>query len=146
MKIRPLYRVRFTYPQGWEVKLASPESTEGQHFLIAEGKCEGRIAGDFRGANHPRRRSDGTYEPNFQGIIQTRDGAAIFFDYHGYGRAYPIGRRQVVVAATHLSDHPDYRWLNDSLAVGTGEVRNFPDGRFELVFDWSEVVWEPIPD
>jgi len=146
MKLRPLYRVRFSYPQGWEVALDSPDRTESQHFYLAEGTCEGLIQGTFRGANHPRRRGDRTFEPNFQGIIETTDGAAIFFDYRGYGRAYPVGRRQIVVSAVHLSDHENYRWLNDSLAVGVGEVRTISEAQVELVIDWSEVVWEPIPD
>ncbi len=146
MKLIPLYRVRFSYPSGWEVALASPDSTESQHFMLAEGTCEGRIQGAFRGANHPRRRGDRTFEPNFQGVIETTDGATIFFDYRGYGRAYPVGRRQIVVSASHLSDHDNYRWLNDSLAVGVGEVRTVSEGQVELVIDWSELVWEPIPD
>lgn len=146
MNLKPLYRVRFRYPRGWSVALATTDSTEGQHFLVAEGECEGRISGTFHGANHPRRRSDGTYEPNFQGVIETSDKATIFFEYRGYGRAYPVGRRQVVVAGFHLSDHERYRWLNDSLAVGVGEVRARSDEDVELVFDWSEVIWEPIPE
>jgi hypothetical protein len=120
MKLEPLYRVRFNYPQSWEVAMLSPDSTESQHFLLAEGACEGRIQGSFRGANHPRRRGDRTFEPDFQGIIETKDGATIYFDYRGYGRAYPPGRRQIVISATHYSDHPNYKWLNDSLAVGAG--------------------------
>lgn len=146
MKLLHLYRVRFRYPQGWEVALASPDSTESQHFFLAEGTCEGRLQGTFRGANHPRRRGDLTFEPNFQGIIETSDGATIFFEYRGYGRAYPVGRRQIVASAIHLSDHADYRWLNNSLAVGVGEVRTISDEHVELVIDWSEIVWEPIPD
>lgn len=146
MKLLPLYRVRFTYPMGWSVALSSPPSTEGQHFILAEGICEGRIQGTFRGANHPRRRGDGTFEPNFQGIIETTDGAVIFFDYSGYGRAYPVGRRQIVTAGFHLSDHDNYRWLNDSLAVGVGEVRTLSDDQVELIIDWSELIWEPIPE
>lgn len=146
MKLLPLYRVRFTYPQGWELALSSPSSTEGQHFYFAEGTCEGRIQGSFRGANHPRRRGDGTFEPDFQGIIETVDGAVIFQDCSGYGRTYPPGRRQIVVSATHLSDHENYRWLNDSLAIGIGEVRTVSEGHVELVIDWSEVIWEPIPE
>jgi hypothetical protein len=146
MKLLPLYRVRFSYPEGWDVGLSSPSSTEGQHFFLAEGTCEGRIQGKFRGANHPRRRGDGTYEPNFQGVIETTDGAVIFFDYAGYGRAYPVGRRQIVVAGFHLSDDEKYGWLNDSLAVGTGEVRTISEAQVELVIDWSEVIWEPIPE
>ncbi len=146
MKLSPLYRVRFRYPQSWEVALASSESTEAQHFLLAEGTCEGRIQGSFRGANHPRRRGDRAFEPNFQGVIVTDDGATIYFDYRGYGRAYPAGRRQIVVSAIHLSDHKDYQWLNDSLAVGVGEVRAIGEDDVELVIDWSELIWEPIPD
>jgi hypothetical protein len=37
MRLEPLYRVEFTYPQGWSIELA----------------CTGRIAGRMRGANHP---------------------------------------------------------------------------------------------
>lgn len=146
MKLLPLYRVRFSYPHGWEVALVSPDNTESQHFYLAEGTCLGRLEGTFRGANHPRRRGDRTFEPNFQGIIETTDGATIFFEYRGYGRAYPVGHRQIVVSATHLSDHENYRWLNDCLAVGVGEVRTIGADQVELVIDWAEVVWEPIPD
>ncbi len=39
---------------------------------------------------------------------------------------------------THLSDDPGYRWLNDVVCVGTGEVR--PEGLF---IDVAELVWEP---
>ena len=80
MKLIPLYRVRFTYPRGWEAALAGPESTESQHFYFAEGSCEGRIQGSFQGANHPRRRGDRTFEPDFQGVIQTADGATVSFE------------------------------------------------------------------
>ena len=146
MKLVPLYRVRFTYPEGWEVRLGTPDSIEGQHFYLAEGVCEGRLKGTFRGANHPRRRGDGTFEPDFQGVIETTDGATIIFEHLGYGRAYPVGRRQIVVAGFHFSDHEMYRWLNDSLAVGVGEVRTTERDQVELVIDWSELVWEPIPE
>jgi hypothetical protein len=78
-------------------------------------------------------------------VIETTDGAVIFFDYSGYGRAYPAGRRQIVASASHLSDHENYRWLNDSLAVGAGEVRSISEDHVELVIDWSELIWEPIP-
>lgn len=43
-----------------------------------------------------------------------------------------------------MSDHENYRWLNDSLAVGEGEVRTIQEGVVELVIEWYEVVWEPI--
>jgi len=45
MKLEPLYRVRFRYPEGWSVALGAGGSLEGQHFFLAEGRCTGRVAG-----------------------------------------------------------------------------------------------------
>lgn len=42
--LNPLYRVLFTYPEGWEIRLAG-SGTESQSFFFAEGRCEGRIQG-----------------------------------------------------------------------------------------------------
>ena len=52
MKLEPLYRIRFTYPEGWEIGL---EGGWEQHLYLAEGRCEGLVIGRFRGANFPRR-------------------------------------------------------------------------------------------
>ncbi len=145
MRLEPLYRVRFSYAGGWSADLAGQDSAEGRFFFLAEGRCEGRISGLFRGANHPHRRSDGTFLPDFQGVIET-DGAEVLFDYRGCGRVYPVGRRQIVTSANHLSEYERYRWLNDSLSVGVGEVRSQEDGPTELVIEWAEMVWEPISD
>ena len=146
MRLEPFYRVRFTYSGGWGADLSGPDNPEGRFFFSAEGRCEGRISGLFRGANHPFRRGDGTFLPDFQGVIETDDGAEVLFDYRGYGRVYPIGRRQIVASATHLSDDERYRWLNDSLGVGVGEVRSQQDGTTELVMEWAELVWEPLEE
>ncbi len=147
MRLEPLYRLRFTYPEGWEVSLTGEWGTEGQDFYVAEGRCEGRIVGRFRAANAPRRRTDKTYLPNVHGVIETEDGATIFLEHHGYGRAYPVGRRQVLVTGTHLSDAEKYKWLNDTICVGAGEVRAQPDGGPpQLVVDIAEVIWEPIAE
>jgi hypothetical protein len=70
VRLEPLYVVRFSYSGGWGADLAGPESAEGRFFFLAEG----RISGQFRGANHPNRRSDGTFLPDFQGVIETDDG------------------------------------------------------------------------
>jgi hypothetical protein len=137
MRLEPLYRMRFDYPEAWSVAF-EPGGREGQHLFLAEGTCEGRLAGAMRGANHPRRRGDGTFCPDFHGAIATEDGATVLFDCGGYGRAYPEGARQIVVWLTHLSEDPRYRWLNDVVCVGTGEVR--PD---HLVIDVAELVWAP---
>jgi hypothetical protein len=145
MRLEPLYRCNFQYPEGWTVRLAGEDSVESQHFFLAKGRCEGRLAGTLTGANHPRQRSDGTFQPDFQGVIETDDGAVIYFDFRGYGRAYPVGRRQIVGAVTHLSDDDRYGWLNDTVAVSVGEVRTLAD-ETRLVIDVSELIWEPLDD
>lgn len=149
MHLKPIYSVRFRYPHAWGVELQGPAGTEELHFLLAEGTSTGEVAGRFRGANHPRRRTDHTFAMDLQGCIETGDGALVMFDYQGYGRAYPEVRRQVVGAAWHTSDHERYRWLNDSICVISGEVRSpekpaeqIRQGDRELVFDISELVWE----
>ena len=147
MKLEPLYRATFTYPEAWAVDLTGAGGTEGQHFFVAEGRCEGRISGRLRGANHPRRRVDGTFMPDFQGVIETDDAAVVYFDYRGYGRAYPEGRRQIVAYATHLSSDERYGWLNDAVCAVAGEVRSLETGRgTELVIEVAELVWEPLAE
>ena len=52
MRLEPLYRIRFTYPESWAVGL---DGGWQQAFFIAEGRCEGSVTGRFRGANFPRK-------------------------------------------------------------------------------------------
>ena len=78
MRLEPLYRMVFDYPQGWSVALGAG-GAESQHLFLAEGRCDGRISGPLQGANHPRRRGDGTYCPAFHGVISTIDGATVLF-------------------------------------------------------------------
>jgi hypothetical protein len=143
VRLEPLYRIRFTYPEGWGIGLGGDWE---QHFYLAEGRCEGAINGRFRGANYPRRRSDGTFRPDFRAVIETDDGATIMFEWHGYGRAYPVGRRQVVGAIFHSSDDERYVRLNDVICVCVGEVRASTGESAELVIDVAELVWEAIAD
>jgi hypothetical protein len=70
-------------------------------------------------------------------------------EWHGYGRAHPPGRRQIVGTASHHADRESYRRLNDAVCVCTSEVRTPADpgqaGR-NLVIDVAELIWEPIAD
>jgi hypothetical protein len=146
MRLTPLYTLRFRYPEeGLGAIIAGDEQ---EIFLLAEGRAEGGIVGRFRGANHPRRRADRTFRMNLQGAIETDDGAQLVLDYQGYGRSYPVGRRQVVGAAWHFCDHERYRRLNDSVCVIVGEVRRpSPEAAqadVELVFEVAELIWEPL--
>lgn len=157
MRLAPLYRLRFDYPQGWSVEVRGEGGSEEQHFYFAEGRAEGRIAGRFRGSNYPRRRTDRTFVSQFQGVIETDDKASILVEYRGFGRPrtpeydrLSPGGRQWVATATHLSDAPKYSWLNDAVCVGTGEVRPKtrpdPTNPSDLVLDVAELVWEPVPE
>jgi hypothetical protein len=145
LRLEPLYRIRFTYPESWVIGL---EGGWEQHFLLAEGRCEGSITGRFRGANFPRRQgATGPFRPDFRAAIETDDGATIMFEWHGYGRAYPPGRRQIVGAVFHLSDDERYHRLNDVVCVCAGEVRRPHDpaqAEPDLVVDVAELIWEPL--
>jgi hypothetical protein len=152
MQVRPLYTVRFHYPDGWQVDLAGPAGTEEHHYYFAQGRCEGSISGSFRAGNHPRRRTDRTFAMNMQGFIETDDGALIMIDYQGYGRAYPVGRRQIIGAAWHVTSAEEYRFLNDAICGIAGEVRvpskkePIVQADVQLVMAVSELVWEAPPD
>ena len=81
MRLEPLYRIRFTYPESWSVTL---EGGWQQMFFIAEGRCDGAITGRFRGANFPQKQGvDGPFRPDFRAVIETDDGATIMFEWHG---------------------------------------------------------------
>ena len=147
MRLEPLYRIRFTYPESWAVAL---EGGWEQHLYLAEGRCEGSIRGRFRGANFPQRRTaEGPFRPDVRAVIEADDGATIMVELRGYGRAYPPGRRQIVGSVLHLSDSDRYRRLNDAVCVCVGEVRAPDDADRQspdLVVDVAELVWEPIAD
>ena len=68
-------------------------------------------------------------------------------EWHGYGRAYPPGRRQIAGALFHTADREPYRRLNDVVCVCAGEVRDASEpGQAgpDLVLDVAELICEPI--
>src|SRR5262245_24539625 len=135
VRLEPLYRMRFTYPEGWAVSLNGGWE---QHFFVAEGRCDGVLSGRFRGANYPLRRGDGTFRPDFRAVIETDDDATVMLEWHGYGRAHPADRRQIVGAIFHVSDDERYQHLNDAVCVSVGEVRARENEPSELVVDVAE--------
>ena len=121
MRLEPLYRATFRYPDGGLGTVLEGESgSEGYYFFVAEGTVEGRISGRLQAANHPRSRVDKNALPNIQGAIETDDGATVIFDWRGFARPYPPGNRQIVVAASHVSGDERYAWLYDVVCVVTG--------------------------
>ena len=128
MRLEPLYRLGFRYSGIWDA--------QDLRLLFGDGRCEGRVSGGFRGVNRARRRSDGSFEPDYDAIIQTDDGASILWHLTGYG--WPESGR-VVAAVKHASDDERYAWLNDVLCAVAGTV-----ARREVVLDVAELVWEPL--
>jgi len=153
MQLKPFYTVRLHYPRGWDVEVKGDHGVESHDFYFAEGRVEGGLTGVFRAANHPRRRVDGPYLMNMNGFIELEAGGLIMVEYRGYGRAYPRGRRQVVGAAFHVTDHPEHKRLNDVVCAIAGEVRvphpppePLEQKHVQLVFSVAELIWEAPPD
>ncbi len=73
MRLEQLYRIRFSYPDGWKVDL---EGEWEQHLHFAEGRCEGGISGRFRGVDFPQRRTvTGPFRADLRGVVETEEGA-----------------------------------------------------------------------
>jgi hypothetical protein len=141
MRLDSIYRATFTTPESWAVDLEGAGGVEGQLFLIAEGRSEGRLSARLRAANYPRRRTDGTLLPDFRGALVTDDGATVLFSWQGYAREARGGGRELVGAVMHVTDDPRYAWLNSTVCALTGEVRPRQDGDgFEVVVDVAEIV------
>jgi hypothetical protein len=135
VRLEPLYRIAFAYPEH-----AYVNSPEFLGAFFAEGRCDGALNGRFRGLNHPRVAADDLYIPSFQGVIETDDGAAIGFDLRGFGRARDYGR-EVVATIAHATADERYARLNDALCVVAGEARDR-----EIRLEVAELVWEPLPE
>lgn len=147
MKLEPLYRLRFRYSESW----GSGSRAGGSSFSSWQrAAARASLNGRFRGVNFPQRRTAaGPFVPDIRAVIETDDGSSIMFECHGYGRAYPAGRRQIVGSVMHLSDSERYRRLNDVVCVCVGQVRATDDAEQEgpdLVIDVAELIWEPIAD
>jgi len=147
MQLEHLYRVTFTTPESWTVTRPGGDGAEGQSFLIAEGRADGRLSARYRAANYPRRRADGALEPSFRGVLATDDGATILFHWEGLASMTPSGMRRLLGMIQHVTDDDRYAWLNDQACAIEGEVRPRAAGDgFDVVLDVSLMVWEPIRD
>jgi len=145
MRLDPLYRVTFSTPESWSVRLDGEDGSEGQSFLIAEGRSMGRLSARYRAANFPRRRTDGTLTPDFRGVLETDDGAVILIEWSGFARAGANGVHELVGRLTHVTDDSRYAWLNDRQCAVAGEVRPKAYGEgFDVVIEVAELVWEPL--
>jgi hypothetical protein len=145
MQLEPLYTVTSTTPEAWSVEVAVDDGIEGRSFLLAEGRSTGRLSARYRAANFPRKRADGALVPEFRGVLETDDGAAILFEWQGLAVLTDSGIRGLLGSLVHTTDDLRYRWLNDRVCAVEGEVRPRTDeSGFEVVFEVSEMVWEGV--
>ena len=131
MRLDPLYRITFSYRGRF--------GADDELLLLAEGRCEGRVAGSFRAAN--RARKDGaTWLPDLHGAVETEDGATVLLHLTGRGRpdVEPAGR--VVGSVTHVTEDERYAWLNETVGAVAGEVYRGD----RVVLEVSALVWEPL--
>ncbi len=133
MRLEPLYRLTFRYDESHVVRLGK----DVHQLLRGEGRCAGGVSGRFRGTNRATGSADRPFEPDYQGVIETDDGATILWHLTGYG--WPEQGR-VVTTIKHLTDDERYRRLNDVVCAANGEVKDR-----EVTLEVAELVWEPIP-
>ena len=133
MRLEPLYRIRFAYPEHY---LSRGPDTLG--LLFGEGRVEGQVTGRFRGLNHARLRSDDVYVPDFHGVIETDDGALLTFHLQWLARKSKYGR-EVTGTIVHNTGSERYARLNDAICVLAGEAR-----RNDIRVQVAELVWEPV--
>ena len=146
MRLEPIYTVTFTTPEAWSVEVPSDAGIEGRSFLLAEGRSTGRLSARFRAANFPRKRADGALVPEFRGVLEPDDGGVILFEWRGLAVRSAAGTLRLLGSLVHITDQPNYRWLNDRVCAVEGEVRARTDrSGSEVVFEASEMVWEGVP-
>ncbi|HEX5469405.1 MAG TPA: DUF3237 family protein [Gaiellaceae bacterium] len=133
MRLEPLYTVRFAYPEHYLTR--GPDKFG---LFFAEGRVDGEVSGRFRGLNHARLRDDDVYVPDFDGVIETDDGALLAFHLGGLARKNDVGR-EVTGTIVHSTGSERYAHLNDVVCVFAGEAR-----RNDIRLEVCELVWEPI--
>jgi hypothetical protein len=140
VRLEPLYRVTFSTPESWSVRLDGENGSEGQSFPIAEGRSTGRLSARYRAANLPRRRTDGTLTPDFRGVLETDDGAGTLIEWSGLARSGANGVNELVGRLTHVTDDSRYAWLNDRqcAVAGEGRPKIYGEG-FDVVIEVAEL-------
>lgn len=139
--LEPVYRVSFSYGRdNYRFRIEGSSGTEWQYFSLFEGTAEGLITGRTVGANHPRRRADGLFLPNLQGVVVAESGGTLYFDHQGIAGPHPSGAWSVVTSVSHVTEAEELDILNRSVCVGIGDASTD-----DILIDVQRVVWEQAP-
>jgi hypothetical protein len=142
-----LFEGQLRFDESTEVAFAShAEDGDWFSYVMGDGEVTGeRLSGKVTWTNHPRRRADGTWLPDFTGVIVTDDGVEILFFFHGYnqGVAGPedYDHRTAVAALTLVAGDDRYRWVNDVFAILEADVK--PSANPEV---WQISAYECVND
>ncbi len=121
MRLEPFGKLTMRYTQGsWHLPFGGEE---GVGFGTGNGEMTGTIEGSAVWANHPRRREDGVWTPNLNGVVKTADGDEVLVSIHGQSVLEQGGNRRAILARVELASEVErYRWLNTCFLVGEGEI------------------------
>lgn len=112
-------------------------------LFLAEGRCEGRLAGRFRAANVVHRRADGVWLPQFRGVIEAMSGAAILTEYAVLAVALRDGRMRITGTALRHCDDEEFAWLSRVLCLVAGEA-DPPPPPFSPRGCLADAVWAQV--
>ena len=124
MELEYLCRMEFKYGEGGFTQLTPFGGTEGQGYGVGVGVVKGeRLEGSLRWSNTPRRRSDGVLLPDTDGLIETMDGARIFFSLRGYSLPKDTPTSRILLSSiTFATDDSRCSWLNTAFGVQDGDI------------------------
>jgi hypothetical protein len=126
MRLDPVCDLELRYDErGFE--LVQPfGGEEGAAYGTGEGRVtSGAFQGRLRWSNHPRRRSDGTMQPDVHGVIYPEAGGKIMFDWTGRTPFIERAGTSVgvqVLSALFETDIAEHAWLNDAVCVIEGAI------------------------
>ena len=128
VRLEPLSIFHWGYEEDARVKapgyviVSAYDSEEGIGYGEGRGTATGQVEGTVVWSNYPRRRTDGRMLPNVRGLVTTRDGASILFEFRGRTifEGDEPGRQNLV--GWFESDHKSYRWLNDVVCIAEGII------------------------
>lgn len=92
MNIEELVELTLEYDGEDPVVLRPFGDHEGQGFGLGTGSAAGRLTGDVRWANFPRRREDGVFLPDIRGVIATPEGPVLWAGPAPLRRQRPVLR------------------------------------------------------
>lgn len=139
MRIERIAELTLEYDADDPIVLRPYGGNEGRAFGTGTGRAVGRLEGQLRWSNFPRRREDGVFLPDIRGVVDT-SGGAVLWQLHGISLPPDEADLRLLVGSLRFfTDVAEHGWLNDCVAVH--------EGVFDLVAGVVRLpVWVCLPD